>query len=99
MTRWRLRPEPRPSSPAACFCGFLTLAFAGLGLSRGDRKQVFGLLGLALLALLSGMVPLLGLLVLFLAGWGFQGMLDGAFRGSSAVRAAAFALALISLTL
>jgi len=88
-----------PSPDAACFCGFLTLAFAGLGLSRGDRKQVFGLLAVALLCLLSGLAPLLGLLVVFLAGWGFQGMLDGAFRGSGAVRASAFALALLSLTL
>jgi hypothetical protein len=89
-----------PSADVAGFCGFLTLAFAGLGLTLGRRTLAFVLLGLGALACLwSPALPLLRLGVILLSGCGFQGLLDGRFRGGGAVRSAALALAFLSLGL
>jgi len=88
-----------PSSEVAAFCGFLTLACAGLALTLVGAKRSMLLLLVVLVGMPLPLLPLLRLLVLLLAGLGFQGLIDGRFRGGGSIRAVALMLALLSLGL
>jgi hypothetical protein len=87
-----------PSPDVAGFCGFLTLAFAGLGLSLERRLSFVPVALGALVFVWSPALPLLRLFMILFSGVGLQGMIDGRLR-SGAVRPAALALALLSLAL